>query len=92
VSHFGRYGSPTGAVSDDGEPASGSHSTNIVAWLQFRSAGCAFVAAGFWIWSAAGKAPKMTFAEIDNLEPWLDQSARRKWRHRSQQRQPFLLA
>ncbi|HXA23719.1 MAG TPA: hypothetical protein VNW90_15615 [Acetobacteraceae bacterium] len=50
------------------------------AWLQIGSAICAFVAAGFWAWSAVGKAPEMTWAGIADLKPWLDDAARRnRW-------------
>jgi hypothetical protein len=53
---------------------------SVVVWLQFGSAACAFVAAGFWAWSAASKAPEMTFHGIGDLTPWLNQSARRnRW-------------
>jgi hypothetical protein len=48
--------------------------------LQIGSAICAFVAAGFWAWSASGEAPKMTFKGIGDLTPYLNQSAQRnRW-------------
>jgi hypothetical protein len=53
---------------------------SIAAWLQIGSAVWAFAAAGFWAWSASGEAPKMTYNGVEDLTPYLNQSARRnRW-------------
>lgn len=50
------------------------------ALLQIGSAGCAFVAAGLWWWSALGDAPPMTFDRIEDVQGWLNQAAQRnRW-------------
>jgi hypothetical protein len=45
-------------------------------WLQIGSAIAGFVAAALWFWSAANKAPPMTYEGIGGLQAFLDGAAR----------------
>jgi hypothetical protein len=64
----------------NGEPRRSARGKQCCSGYKSGSAVSGLVAAALWYMSAAGKAPKMTYAEMDDIPGFLDQVGRfNKW-------------